>query len=511
MNYLLGLDLGTSSVKLILISENGKVIDTATEEYPLLQPRNGWAEQDPELWWKSVVRCAQRIMERNESAERDIVAIGLTGQMHGLVLLDKDDQVIRPAIIWADQRSDQECVEITDIIGADNLLRISANPASTGFSASKLLWVKNNEYHHFSKINKVLLPKDYIRFKLTGSFATDVSDASGTQLFNVALRDWSPEIIGALGFNQDWFPRCFESPQITSYISTEASEMCLLKEGIPVVAGAGDNAASAVGTGVTKDGDAFLTIGTSGVLFAHTSEMRQDPQGRIHTFCSAVPDEWHVMGVTQAAGLSLRWFRDEFAVSLARKAENEGKSSYYYLDQAARQISIGSEGLIFLPYLMGERTPHLDPACRGVFFGLSARHRIGHLYRSIMEGVAFSLKDCMKIVNSTGIHFDSLILTGGGQIDPWNRILCDALGCTMNILETSQGASMGAALLAGTGCGLFSDIHDGASRVHSIKQSLTPISGNTYQYEQYYKIYRDLYPSLKDQFQALHGLRSEDN
>src|SRR5574344_379914 len=410
MAYLIGVDLGTSGTKTVLFDENGTVIASKTIEYPLYTPHNGWAEQDPNDCWHAACGGMKSVMEQSGVKPSDVKGIGISGQMHGLVMLDKAGNVLRRSIIWCDQRTAKECTEITEKVGAKRLIEITANPALTGFTASKIMWVKNNEPEVYAKCAHILLPKDYVRYMLTGEFATEVSDASGMQLLDVPNRCWSDEVIGKLGIDKSMLAKVYESPEVTGKLTKQAAELTGVAEGTTVGGGAGDNAAAAVGTGTVVDGKAFVTIGTSGVVFAHTSKLSIDPKGRVHTFCCAVPGAWHVMGVTQAAGLSLRWFRDTFC-------PGEG---YKDLDAKAAAIPIGANRLVYLPYLMGERTPHLDPDCRGAFIGLSAMHTKYDMLRAVLEGVVYSLKDCLGVLHEMKVDPEMLLACGGGgKSAPW--------------------------------------------------------------------------------------------
>ena len=360
MTYYIGVDIGTSGTKTVLFDKTGNVIASALQEYPLYQPQNGYAEQRPEDWLEATVSTIAQVMAKSSVEAAQVKGVGLSGQMHGLVMLDEQDTVIRPAIIWCDQRTAKECEEITQKVGAERLIQITANPALTGFTASKILWVRNHEPENFARCTKILLPKDYVRYMLTGAFATEVSDASGMQLLDVPDRCWSDEVLEKLEIPKSMLAKVYESPDITGYITAAMAARTGLAEGTPVVGGAGDNAAAAVGTGVVENGKAFTTIGTSGVVFAHSDEIAIDPKGRVHTFCCAVPGAWHVMGVTQAAGLSLKWFRDNFCAAEKETAAAMGKDPYFLMDQEVEQVPIGAGKLLYLPYLMGERTPHLD-------------------------------------------------------------------------------------------------------------------------------------------------------
>ncbi|MHB1483197.1 MAG: xylulokinase [Saccharofermentanales bacterium] len=503
MEYLLGIDIGTSGTKTVVFDHDCKVIASESYGYPMSQPHNGWAEQDPHDWWDAVCSTCKGVLAKSGIHPADIKGIGLSGQMHGLVMLDEDGEVLRPSIIWCDQRTQEECDEITRRVGAERLIEITANPALTGFTASKILWVRNHEPEIYEKCKHILLPKDYIRFCMTGDYATDVSDASGMQLLDIGERRWSDEVLEALDIDRDLLGKVYESVEITGFTSVHAAESAGLEAGIPVVGGAGDNAAAAVGTGVVKDGKAFTTIGTSGVIFAHTSELVIDPKGRVHTFCCAVPGAWHVMGVTQAAGLSLEWFKKEFCAREIMDANDKNISVYRIMDEEASQIRVGCDDLIYLPYLMGERTPHLDPDCRGVFFGLSAMHTRAHLIRSVMEGVAFSLKDCMSVLNEMGVAPDEMLACGGGGKSPlWRQMLADAYDCPVITLAADEGPALGVAILAGTGTGMFSSVENACEKIIARKDMIMPIPDNNAKMERNYLIFKSLYVQLKNTFKS---------
>ncbi len=374
MKYVLGIDLGTSGTKTVLFDQYGTAVCSALVEYPLYQPHNGWAEQKPEDWYHAAVDTIRSVLTKSGVDKKDVVSMGISGQMHGLVMLDEAGNVLRPSIIWCDQRTAAECDQIHEIVGRDQLISITANPALTGFTLSKLLWVRNHEPEVYAKCRHILLPKDYVRYMLTGDFATEVSDASGMQMLDVPNRCWSEKLLNMLNIDPSLLAKVYESCEVTGHISKAAAELTGLSEDTLVVGGAGDNAAAAVGTGVVEDGRAFTTIGTSGVVFAHTDKLAIDPKGRVHTFCCAVPGAWHVMGVTQAAGLSLKWFRDNFCMAEKEAAALMGEDPYNLMNKQAAQSPIGANKLLYAPYLMGERTPHLDADCRGMFFGLSAMH-----------------------------------------------------------------------------------------------------------------------------------------
>lgn len=500
MNYLIGVDVGTSGTRAVLFDEELNIVASASEDYPLYQPQNGWAEQDPEDWANATIKVIKTIMDESKVNNKKVKGIGLSGQMHGLVMLDKDDKVIRPSIIWADQRTEDECDEITEKVGRERLIEITANPALTGFTASKILWVRNNEPKNYGRCKKILLPKDYVRFILTGQYATDVSDASGMQLLDVPNRQWSDEILNILEIPKSMLAKVYESPEVTGRIKKDIAEKTGLNEGTVVVAGAGDNAAAAVGTGVVKDGSAFTTIGTSGVVYAHSDQVRIDPKGRVHTFCCAVPNSWHIMGVTQAAGLSLKWFKNNLY-----QGENLVKDiSYDQLNQDIQKINIGSDKLIYLPYLMGERTPHLDPNARGVFFGLSAKHDRKNLARSVMEGITFSLRDSYEILLGMGLEINEMMMTGGGaRSQVWRQMLSDVLNCKVRTIESEEGPALGAAILAGVGAGIFKSIESACESYIQKDKEIRPNQDNHIIYNKYYDIYQKLYKDLENSFLKL--------
>ena len=489
MKYLIGIDIGTSGTKSVLFDTLGNVIASATAEYPLSQPHNGWAEQNPEDWWEAVQKTLSAITQK--ATDGKIVGVGLSGQMHSLVLLNEENKVIRPAILWCDQRTEEECREIEERIGRERLIEITANPALTGFTASKILWVQKHEPENFNACAHILLAKDYIRFKLTGKYATEVSDASGMQLLDVPARKWSAEVCDAMKIPMHLLAKVYESADVTGYITKEAAQKTGLPTGIPVAGGGGDNAASAIGTGVCAEGDAFTTIGTSGVVFAPTKAPVIDPRGRVHTFCAAVPGTWHVMGVTQAAGLSLNWFRTQLAAEL----------SYREIDDLCEKLPIGAEKLIYLPYLMGERTPILDPNARGVFFGLSAMHTKAHMARAVMEGISYSLRDCLEILDEMKIDVSSMTLCGGGAKSPlWRQMLADVYGIPVGILASNEGAALGAAILGGCAAGVYASVEEGCKTCIHGGEQVTPNAQAHAEYTGFYGIYQKIYPQTKDIF-----------
>jgi xylulokinase len=507
LKYLIGIDLGTSATKTVLFDMSGEVIASAAIEYPMYQPHNGWAEQDPDDWINAAFNTIQAVLRDSELPPSDIAGIGISGQMHGLVMLDESNKPLRRSIIWCDQRTAKECDEITRRVGAERLIEITANPALTGFTASKILWVRNNEPEIYARCRHILLPKDYLRFRLTGQYATEVSDASGMQLLDVPARRWSEEILQKLDIDPALLGKVYESPEITGYISNEAAAATGLSTSTPVVGGAGDNAAAAVGVGVVGDKKAFATIGSSGVVYAHTDSITIDPRGRVHTFCCAVPGAWHVMGVTQGAGLSLKWFRDNFCGEEVGEAEAQGVDPYVIMDKKAAGVPIGSNRLVYLPYLMGERTPHLNPDCRGVFFGLSAIHTRSDLIRAVMEGVTFSLTDCVNILKGMGVEFEDMYACGGGGSSPlWRQMLADCFELPVRTVRSKEGPALGVAILAAVGAGLYPDVRTACEAMVRVNEPQKPDGENSARYAGYYKLYGELYPAMKAEFGKLAGL-----
>ncbi len=504
MEYLIGIDLGTSGTKTVLFDRSGTVIASALTEYPLIQEKNGWAEQEPGDWWQATVKTLRAVLEQSAVDPGEIKGIGISGQMHGLVMLDQNGEVLRRSIIWCDQRTARECEELTERVGEKRLIEITANPAMTGFTASKILWVRKHEPELYKKCAHILLPKDYVRYMLTGEFATEVSDASGMQLLDVPNRCWSGEVLEKLEIDPSLLGKVYESPEITGVISPQAAALTGLKAGTPVVGGAGDNAAAAVGTGVVRNGRAFTTIGTSGVVYAHTDQITIDPRGRVHTFCCAVPGAWHVMGVTQGAGLSLKWFRDNFCEAEKKTAAEMGVDPYFLMDKEAEQSPIGCNKLLYLPYLMGERTPHLDPDCRGVFFGLSAIHQKRDLLRAVLEGVVYSQRDSVEILREMGVSIGEMMACGGGGTSPlWRQMLADTYNCPVKTVRSKEGPALGAAILAGVGAGLYPSVQAACDTMIHTNPAQPPIPEHVPQYERYYQLYHSLYPALKESYQRL--------
>jgi xylulokinase len=499
---LLGIDVGTGGTRALVIDEKGRVVASATAEHaPFASPQTGWAEQEPSDWWRATTEAVRKALSTAEVNADEISCVGFSGQMHGAVLLDEAQEVLRPALIWCDQRTDAQGKAITSKVGASRLIELTANPALTNFTITKLLWVRECEPKLWSRFRYFLLPKDYIRLRLTGDRATDVADASGTLLLDVSNRRWSDPMLDMLEINKSCVPKLFESPEITGRVSAEGSAATGLREGTPVVAGAGDQAAGAVGMGIVRPGAVSATIGTSGVVFAATANPALDKQGRVHTFCHAIPNRWHVMGVTQAAGLSLRWFRDRFG--LGDVAPSNDRDPYDYLCEEASGAPPGSDGVLWAPYLMGERTPHLDPQARAALVGLAASHTRAHALRAILEGVAFSLRDTFTIFAEMDVPVETIRLGGGGARGKlWRQIQADIYGREVEILAAEEGAAYGAALLAGVGAGTWSSVDEACERTVRVAARVQPDATAAALLNRRYSAYRALYPALRNVAQA---------
>ncbi|MEW5959388.1 MAG: xylulokinase [Chloroflexota bacterium] len=489
MTYFLGIDSSTTGVKALLIDEQGQVAGAVTTALTLSTPYPLWSEQNPEDWWAGAVASIRRLLSDAGVSGEAIAAIGLTGQMHGLTLLDEAGQVLRPAILWNDQRTGAECDDIRARLGKARLIQITGNDALTGFTAPKILWVQKHEPEIFAKARQILLPKDFIRFKLTGTYATDRAGGAGTLLFDLAKRDWSSEVVAALDIPPAWLPRSHEGPEVTGHVSAATAAATGLKAGTPVVGGGGDQAAQAVGVGAVEPGIIALTLGTSGVVFASTDEPFVEPEGRLHAFCHAVPGRWHLMGVMLSAAGSLRWYRDTLAAGV----------DFDTLLAPAAGVAPGSEGLLFLPYLTGERTPHPDPLARGAFVGLTVRHGRPHFSRAVLEGVAFGLRDSFELMKSAGLaEIRQVRVSGGGaRSGLWRQILADVLNVELVTINTTEGAAYGAALLAGVGAGVWPDVDAACRQSVTVTGSTAPQPDAVARYEPLYEQYRQLYPALK--------------
>ncbi|NWJ94599.1 MAG: xylulokinase [Chloroflexi bacterium] len=509
MSYFMGIDIGTTATRVIVIEgETGRVVAGTTSEYPLDTPQPLWAEQDPADWWRGTIEAVQGAIQQGYDTlgtAFEIKAVGLSGQMHGVVLLDDQGEVLGPSLIWCDGRSQEQCDYITDTVGAERLIELTANPALVGFSAPKLLWLRQYRSDQFNRAAHFLLPKDFIRYKLTGEYATEVSDASGTLLFDVANRRWSERILHLLEIDGSLLPPVYESFEVSGQISAEAAAATGLQAGTPVVGGGGDQAAGAVGNGIVQPGLVSSTIGTSGVVFAYAEQPLRDPSGRVHTFCHAVPEAWHVMGVTQGAGLSLRWFRDEIAGPLEKEAAQKvNREIYELLTEEANNAPPGCKGLLFLPYLMGERTPLLNPQARGVWFGLTASHKRAHLVRSILEGVAYSLQDCLAILLEMGLPVTEIRASGGGAKSLlWRKIQADVFGREVVTVNASEGPAYGAALLAGVGVNFWPSVPAACDATIVVTSHLTPDPLTQAIYHRYYPIYGEIYQRLKSLYTKL--------
>ena len=497
--HVLGIDVGTGGTRAVLVNESGAIVASAPADHvPFASPRIGWAEQDANDWWQACCEAVAAVLKKSSIAATEIACVGFSGQMHGAVLLDENDEPLRPAIIWCDQRTAEQCDWLNRTIGAAKIVALTSNPALTNFTLTKLLWVRQHEPDLWRRFRGLLLPKDYVRLRLSGVHAMDVADASGTLLLDVAHRRWSSEMLRATGLSESCLPQLFESPEICAKVSAAGAAATGLREGTPIAAGAGDQAAGAVGMGIVSPGAVSVTIGTSGVVFAATDRPALDARGRLHTFCHAVPGRWHVMAVTQAAGLSLRWFRDQFGAGA-----DDGTDAYDRLSREAASAPPGSDGVLWAPYLMGERTPHLDPNARAALVGLTASHTRAHVVRAIMEGVTFSLRDTFSIFEEMNVPVRNIRLGGGGaRSGLWRQIQADVYGSSVEILVAEEGAAYGAALLAGVGAGLWSSVDDACDAAVRVARRIDPIDENVKLLNQRYQQYRRIYPALRAVFDA---------
>lgn len=494
MNFI-GIDLGTSSVKIIIMSEKGKVIDSITKEYPVSYIKQGYAEQNPEDWYSGVIDGLRELIKRQELEASTIKGISFSGQMHGLVILDKDNNVIRPAILWCDQRTEKECTYLNEIIGQEKISKYTGNKALTGFTAPKLLWLKENEEENFNKIKHILLPKDYIRYRLSGDFATDVSDASGTLFFDVENRTWSKEMIEILNIKEEMLPKIYESSEVTGRLTEEVSKYIGLSSETLIIAGAGDQAAGAVGTGTVSSGLISIALGTSGVVFASSDNYSVDKENSLHSFCHS-NNKYHFMGVILSAAASLKWWVEEV---------NKGSSDdYNIMLNDAEKSEAGSSGVVFLPYLMGERTPHNDANAKGVFFGLGITTSKGDMTRAVLEGVAFALRDSLEIMKQLNIPMNTARVNGGGARSRlWLQVLADVLNIKVEIINSKEGPAYGAAILAATGCKVFESVDEACKKLIKPIETIMPIAKNVMKYNKVYNVYKTLYPSLKECYKML--------
>jgi len=495
MAYFLGLDISTTGSKALLVDESGEVAAVTSAPHTLQTPHPLWSEQDPHEWWEAASSSIRAVLQQAGVTGEAVRAVGLTGQMHGLVLLDAGGEVLRPAILWNDQRTQLQCDEIHRRISKKRFIQISGNVALTGFTAPKILWVRENELGTYNRARHVLLPKDYVRLRLTGEYAMDKADGSGTALFDLRSRGWSQELLDALGIDPAWMPPTFEGPEFTGMVSAEAASATGLRAGTPVAAGGGDQAAQAVGVGAVEPGVVALTVGTSGVVFATTPSAMVEPEGRLHAFCHAAPGMWHFMGVMLSAAGCLQWYRDTLVPGM----------NFEDLLREAEAVPAGSEGLQFLPYLSGERTPHPDPLARGAWVGLTLRHGRGYLTRAVLEGVSYGLKDSFSLIQKAGLGDIRQVRASGGGVRStlWCQILASVLGVELVTVNTTEGAAFGAALLAGVGAGAWLDVPAACSGVVKVTSSVQPDPTQVEIYHQGYPIYRDLYPALKPSFEKM--------
>jgi xylulokinase len=504
----LGIDIGTSGTKTLAIDEKGTILASASAEYPCDHPRPGWSEQDPDLWWQATRQTVEQVMTSGRFQRGDVLGVGLSGQMHGSVFLDAAGEVIRPALLWNDQRTAAECHEIeTKAGGREALIRLVANPALTGFTAPKVLWVRKHEPRNWDRVRQVLLPKDYIRYRLTGTYATEVSDASGTLLLDVANRRWSRELLGKLEIDPALLPACYESQEVSAQVSELGSKGTGLPVGTPVVGGGGDQPAGAVGNGIVRQGVVSATMGTSGVVFAHADTLGFDPLGRLQRGCHAVPGAWHVMGVVLSAGGSFQWFRNELGKAEIEMAREKGEDPYYLLTDEAALVGPGAEGLFFLPYLTGERTPHFDPDAKGAWVGLTVRHGRAHMIRSLLEGATFAMRDSLELIREMGVAIEQVRVSGGGARNAlWKQIQADVYGCDVHTLNSTEGPAFGVALLAQVGTGGFKSVPEACdATIRAVDSTRVDSRAKAY-YDRAFPVYRQLYCDLRASFQTISAL-----
>lgn len=504
-NVFLGIDIGTSGTKALAVNEKGRILSSAVADYAIYHPKPGWSEQEPRDWWNATVATIRQLVKAAKLKPGDVKGIGLSGQMHGSVFLDSSDKVIRRALLWNDQRTFAECAEIEERVGGRSvLIELVSNPALTGFTAPKILWLRNNEPANYDRVNKILLPKDYIRFRLTGEYATEVSDASGTLLLDVTNRQWCSSLLSALQLDPAVLPTCYESEEVSGRLTGKAAKEIGLAPGTPVVGGGGDQAAGAVGNGIVATGVISATLGTSGVVFAYSDEVRTDPQGRLHTFCHAVRSKWHVMGCVLSAGGSLQWYRNELGQVETAMAKKKKIDPYELLCAQAAKAPAGSEGLFFLPYLTGERTPHADPHARGAWIGLSPRHGRSHLIRSVMEGATFAMRDSLELIKGLDVPVSQIRVSGGGARSRfWRQMQADVYGQPVVTINAQEGPAFGVALLAAVGTGYFANIAEACSRAIKVVSTTVPNENSQSRYDRAYPEFGRLYHDLKDDFAAI--------
>jgi xylulokinase len=501
MNFI-GIDLGTSSVKLVIMNEAGQVTASLSKDYDVSYPKVGWAEQSPEDWWKATRDGLRELVNSSNIDSQTIKGIGFSGQMHGLVILDKEGKVLRPAILWCDQRTQEECDYLNNEIGQEKISQYTGNMALTGFTAPKILWVRKHEKEVFDNIAHVLLPKDYIRYKLTGVFATDVSDASGMLMLDVKERKWSKEMLEILDIKEEVLPKVYESWEVTGKLTKEVAEYTGLTEETVVVGGAGDQAAGAVGTGIVESGILSVALGTSGVVFASSDNYEVDEANRLHSFCHS-NGKWHQMGVMLSAASCLKWWVE----NVNKDTQSEGDVFDHLLEEAGK-APVGSSGIVFLPYLMGERTPYSDPNAKGVFFGLNITTDRADMTRAVLEGVCFGLRDSLEILKSLKVPVEAVRVSGGGAKSPlWRQILADVFGVKVQVISSKEGPAYGAAILAAVGCGLYETVDEACSKLIQVTASVDPIPENVEKYNKIYSVYNGLYPILKESFKEINKLQ----
>jgi xylulokinase len=508
MSYLLGIDIGTSGTKTLLIDERGRIAASATVEYPCYAPKPAWSEQTPEDWWQATVGSVRQVLKASGVKAGEVAGIGLSGQMHGSVFLDKSGKVLRRAILWNDQRTERQCEAITEAAGGRRaLIAMVSNPALTGFTAPKILWVRTHEPKVYEKTARILLPKDYVRYRLTREFATEVSDASGTLLLDVKKRAWSKKLLSLLQIDEALLPHVFESPEITGILTGDAAALLGLPAGVPVVGGGGDQAAGAVGNGIVRRGVISATLGTSGVVFAHADTVQTDPEGRVHTFCHAVPGKWHVMGVVLAAGGSLQWFRNALCQDLVAAAKKKKVDPYELITADAAGVPAGSHGLYFLPYLTGERTPHADPYARAAWIGLSNMHTRAHMARAVMEGATYAMRDCLEIIQGMGVPVTDIRVSGGGARSAfWRQLQADVYRQAVCTVSSAEGPAYGVALLAGVGTGIWKSVPEACEATIETVSRTKADRKAVARYDALYPMYGKLYRDLKDDFRAMAAL-----
>lgn len=507
MNYLIGIDVGTSATKTLLMDELGNVIAQAVKSYPLYEPHNGWAEQDPEDWKQAALETLKEVVSRAGVPAKEIKGVGLSGQMHGLVMLDEAGCPIGRSILWCDQRSVKQVDELLELLPCEKWLEITANPPIAAWTAAKVLWVRDNEPDKYEKCRHILLPKDYVRYALTGVIATDVSDASGMQMLDVKNRCWSREVLDKLEIEESMLGKVYESQEVTGYLLPEIAKQCGLTTETAVVGGSADNAGAAIGTGAVRDGDAFTSLGTSAMIYTAIDQYTSIPGGSLHLCCSSVPGGWFTMGGPQAAGLSVEWFKENYCQGMLREAEQSGRNIYELINEKIAEISPGSDRLIYLPFLMGERTPHMNPKCRGAFVGLNVVHTPSHMLRAIIEGVTYSLADCNDILKEQGVNVTEMRVCGGGSKNPvWRQIMADLYGCDVVRLQQEEGPAYGVAILAGVGTGVFRDVRETSREFARRGQVTRPIPEEAVLYQRYHKIYDQFYDHMASDLNDLYDL-----